>query len=146
MWRIADPEINDAAAHLGRHEKSVGEPGRLVAPERCFESSQPGRRRRPAGHAPLMEPDVSEWAGPKGKHNMARTAVRHGRERGSVTLGARRVPVSRPRVQLGCCHDTRQGAFAPLGCSGVMTAASATAGWVRIAFSRSTEEIHSPPH
>ena len=30
---------------------------------------------------------------------MARTAVRHGRERGSVTLGGRRVPVTRPRVR-----------------------------------------------
>jgi putative transposase len=28
-----------------------------------------------------------------------RTPVRHGRERGSVTLGGRRVPVSRPRVR-----------------------------------------------
>jgi transposase-like protein len=28
-----------------------------------------------------------------------RTAVRHGRERGSVTLGGRRVPITRPRVR-----------------------------------------------
>ena len=32
--------------------------------------------------AALMEADVSALAGPKGKHNMTRTAVRHGRERG----------------------------------------------------------------
>ena len=49
--------------------------------------------------AALMEADVSALAGPKGKHNMTRTAVRHGRERGSVTLGGRRVPVTRPRVR-----------------------------------------------
>ena len=49
--------------------------------------------------AALMEADVSALAGPKGKHDEARTAVRHGRERGSVTLGGRRVPVSRPRVR-----------------------------------------------
>jgi putative transposase len=49
--------------------------------------------------AALMEADVSALAGPKGKHNMARTAVRHGGERGSVTLGGRRVPVTRPRVR-----------------------------------------------
>jgi putative transposase len=49
--------------------------------------------------AALMEADVSALAGPKGKHNVARTAVRHGRERGSVTLGGRRVPVSRPRLR-----------------------------------------------
>jgi putative transposase len=48
----------------------------------------------------LMEADVIALAGPKGKHDRARTAVRHGRERGSVTLGGRRVPVSRPRVRV----------------------------------------------
>jgi putative transposase len=47
----------------------------------------------------LMEADVTVLAGPKGEHNMTRTAVRHGRERGSVTLGGRRVPVTRPRVR-----------------------------------------------
>jgi len=47
----------------------------------------------------LMEADVAALAGPKGKHDRVRTAVRHGRERGSVTLGGRRVPVSRPRVR-----------------------------------------------
>src|SRR5258705_12808995 len=47
--------------------------------------------------AALMEADVSTLAGPKGKHNMVRMAVRHGRERGSVTLGGRRGPVTRPR-------------------------------------------------
>ena len=47
----------------------------------------------------LMEADVTALAGQKGKHDMTRTAVRHGRERGSVTLGGRRVPVTRPRVR-----------------------------------------------
>ncbi|CCG02026.1 IS256-like element ISBsa1 family transposase [Blastococcus saxobsidens] len=47
----------------------------------------------------LMEADVTGMAGPKGKHDAGRTAVRHGSERGSVTLGGRRVPVSRPRVR-----------------------------------------------
>lgn len=47
----------------------------------------------------LMEADVAELVGPKGKHDAARSAVRHGRECGSVTLGGRRVPVSRPRVR-----------------------------------------------
>jgi transposase-like protein len=47
----------------------------------------------------LMEADVTEVAGPTGRHDPARTAVRHGTERGSVTLGGRRVPVSRPRVR-----------------------------------------------
>jgi transposase-like protein len=47
----------------------------------------------------LMEADVTALAGPKGKHDPGRTAVRHGSERGSVTLGGRRVPVQRPRVR-----------------------------------------------
>jgi hypothetical protein len=49
--------------------------------------------------AQLMEADVTAVCGPKGKHNPDRTAVRHGFERGSVTLGGRRVPVTRPRVR-----------------------------------------------
>ena len=47
----------------------------------------------------LMEADVTALAGPKGRHDPARVAVRHGREQGSVTLGGRRVGVSRPRVR-----------------------------------------------
>jgi len=47
----------------------------------------------------LMDADVTELAGLKGRHDEARTAVRHGRERGSVTLGGRRVSVTRPRVR-----------------------------------------------
>jgi len=47
----------------------------------------------------LMEADVSAACGPRGKHDPDRTATRHGAERGSVTLGGRRVPVARPRVR-----------------------------------------------
>jgi putative transposase len=47
----------------------------------------------------MMDSDVTALAGPKGKHNAERVAVRHGTERGSVTLGGRRVPVERPRVR-----------------------------------------------
>jgi putative transposase len=47
----------------------------------------------------LMDADVTALAGPKGRHDQGRTAVRHGRERGSVTLGGRRVAVTRPRVR-----------------------------------------------
>jgi len=46
----------------------------------------------------LMELEVTEVVGPKGKHDPDRTAKRHGHEDGSMTLGGRRVPVSRPRV------------------------------------------------
>lgn len=47
----------------------------------------------------LMEADVTAVCGPKGKHDRARTATRHGTEQGSVVLGGRRVPVTRPRVR-----------------------------------------------
>jgi putative transposase len=47
----------------------------------------------------LMDADVRALAGPRGKHDVARIAVRHGRERGSVTLGGRRMPITRPRVR-----------------------------------------------
>ena len=47
----------------------------------------------------LMDADVGALAGPRGRHDTERVAVRHGRERGSVTLGGRRVPVQRPRVR-----------------------------------------------
>src|SRR3954467_15041074 len=47
----------------------------------------------------LMEAEVEEVVGPKGKHNLDRAAVRHGHENGEVTFGGRRVPVSRPRAR-----------------------------------------------
>ena len=47
----------------------------------------------------MMGADVAAVAGPKGRHDPGRTAVRHGHEDGSVTLGGRRVPVRRPRVR-----------------------------------------------
>ncbi|MFL5862077.1 MAG: IS256 family transposase [Solirubrobacteraceae bacterium] len=47
----------------------------------------------------LMEEEVDDVVGPKGKHNAERTAVRYGHEDGEVTLGGRRVGVQRPRVR-----------------------------------------------
>ncbi len=47
----------------------------------------------------LMDEDVIRLAGPKGKHDAGRVAVRHGTESGSVVLGGRRVAVRRPRVR-----------------------------------------------
>jgi putative transposase len=47
----------------------------------------------------LMEAEVTEVVGPKGRWNLDRSAGRHGHKAGSMTLGGRRVPVSRPRVR-----------------------------------------------
>ncbi len=49
--------------------------------------------------AELLEEEVVEVVGAKGKHDSERTAVRHGHESGEVTLGGRRVGVERPRVR-----------------------------------------------
>jgi putative transposase len=49
--------------------------------------------------AELLEEEVVDVVGAKGKHDPERTAVRHGHEAGEVTLGGRRVQVERPRVR-----------------------------------------------
>jgi putative transposase len=47
----------------------------------------------------MFEEDVTRLCGPDGKHNPDRAGYRHGTEAGSVTLGGRRIPVTRPRVR-----------------------------------------------
>jgi len=49
--------------------------------------------------AELMEEEVTEVVGPRGRHDPDRQAVRHGHEGGEVTLGGRRVGIERPRVR-----------------------------------------------
>src|SRR5947207_13304394 len=44
----------------------------------------------------LMEAEVEEVVGQKGRWNPERTAKRHGQERGSMTLGRRRLEFSLP--------------------------------------------------
>lgn len=61
----------------------------------------------------LLEAEVDEVIGPKGKHNPDRTAVRHGHEDGEVTLGGRRVPISRPRARTADGeHEVELGTYA----------------------------------
>ena len=47
----------------------------------------------------LLEQEIEEIVGPKGKHNPDRRAVRHGCEDGQVTLGGRRTRLRRPRAR-----------------------------------------------
>jgi putative transposase len=49
--------------------------------------------------AEMMEAEVTALADVKGRHNPERTHTRQGTERGSVTLGGRRLPITRPRVR-----------------------------------------------
>jgi len=47
----------------------------------------------------MFDAEITAACGPKGRHDPERTAVRHGAGRGSVVLGGRRVPVTRPRAR-----------------------------------------------
>jgi putative transposase len=47
----------------------------------------------------MMEHEVETVAGPKGRHDPGRVAVRHGSDDGLVTLGGRQVQITRPRVR-----------------------------------------------
>lgn len=47
----------------------------------------------------MFDEDVDRLCGPRDKHNAERAGYRHGRESGSVVLGGRRLPVTRPRVR-----------------------------------------------
>jgi putative transposase len=47
----------------------------------------------------MFAEDAERLCGPDGKHNPDRAGYRHGTGDGSVTLGGRRVPVTRPRVR-----------------------------------------------
>jgi putative transposase len=47
----------------------------------------------------MFDEDVTRLCGPDGRHNPERAGYRHGIEAGSVTLGGRRLAVTRPRVR-----------------------------------------------
>lgn len=47
----------------------------------------------------MMEADVTELVGRKGRHNPNRTAYRHGSDESKVVLGSEKVSVTRPRVR-----------------------------------------------
>ena len=49
--------------------------------------------------AAMFDEDAARLCGPEGKHNHGRAGYRHGAGAGSVTLGGRRLPVTRPRVR-----------------------------------------------
>jgi putative transposase len=53
----------------------------------------------------MFDAEVTAVAGAKGKHDPERAAVRHGTGKGSVTLGGRRVSVTRPRARTVDGHE-----------------------------------------
>ena len=59
----------------------------------------------------MFEAEITAVAGAKGKHNPDRQAVRHGTGKGSVTLGGRRVEVTRPRARTVDGHEVALQAY-----------------------------------
>ena len=47
----------------------------------------------------ILDAEVTSLAGPKGRHDPQRSAVRHGSDDGLVALGGRLVSITRPRVR-----------------------------------------------
>jgi transposase-like protein len=86
-------------------------PGEITVPEQVIvsmaeiaESAKEGLLALAVGTglqvmAAMFGEDAERLCGPDGKHNPGRAGYRHGSEAGSVTLGGRRVPVTRPRVR-----------------------------------------------
>ncbi len=87
------------------------QPGEIAVPEQVVvsmaeiaESAKEGLLALAVGTglqvmAAMFGEDAERLCGPEGKHNPGRAGYRHGSEAGAVTLGGRRVPVSRPRVR-----------------------------------------------
>ena len=69
----------------------------------------------------MFEAELSEACGPKGKHNRDRVAVRHGTEKGSVTLGGRRISVTRPRARTVDGHEMPLGSYAHFAAEDMLT-------------------------
>lgn len=68
--------------------------------------------------AQLMEADVSAVCGPRGRHDPARAATRHGTEAGSVTLGGRHDPHNRTSI-VSTSAACGLGSTAPAGAAKV---------------------------
>ena len=71
--------------------------------------------------AAMFEAEITEIAGLKGKHDTKRAAVRHGTEKGSVTLGGRRVPVQRPRARTVDGHEVPLASYAHFAAEDLLT-------------------------
>src|SRR3974390_1812158 len=71
--------------------------------------------------AAMFETEISEACGPKGKHDPGRAAVRHGAGKGSVTLGGRRVSVSRPRARTVDGHEVPLASYEHFAAEDILT-------------------------
>ena len=92
--------------------------------------------------AELMDAEVTELVGPKGRHYTDSTLNRHGSEPASVTLGGRRVPVRRPRVRTVATDDGEPEREVPLESYTTLAAADLLARGHRGAHAR--RDLHAP--
>ena len=95
----------------GHRAQRDRQPGEIAVPEQVVvsmaeiaESAKEGLLALAVGTglqvmAAMFGEDAERLCGPEGMHNPGRAGYRHGSEAGSVTLGGRRVPVTRPRVR-----------------------------------------------
>jgi transposase-like protein len=94
-----------------RYAQPEGLPGEVAVPGQVIvsmaeiaESAKEGLLALAVGTglqvmAAMFSEDAERLCGPEGRHNPNRAGYRHGGEAGSVTLGGRRVAVTRPRVR-----------------------------------------------
>jgi putative transposase len=87
------------------------QPGEVAVPEQVIvsmaaiaESAKEGLLALAVGTglqvmSAMFAEDAERLCGPQGKHNAERAGYRHGSEAGPVTLGGRRIAVTRPRVR-----------------------------------------------
>src|SRR6185295_4041355 len=69
----------------------------------------------------MFEAEIAQTCGPKGTHDPNRAAVRHGAGRGSVTLGGRRVLVTRPRARTIEGHEVPLHSYTHFAAEDVLT-------------------------
>jgi transposase-like protein len=103
--------VSNTYQKTGRRAQPDRQAGEIAVPEQVIvsmaeiaESAKEGLLALAVGTglhvmAAMFDEDVARLCGPEGRHNPSRAGYRHGSEAGSVTLGGRRIPVSRPRVR-----------------------------------------------
>jgi putative transposase len=69
----------------------------------------------------MFEAEIAAACGPKGRHDQNRAAVRHGTGRGSVTLGGRKVAVTRPRARTTDGHEVPLTSYTHFAAEDVLT-------------------------
>ena len=79
--------------------------------------------------AAMFDAEISQVCGPKGRHDTKRVAVRHGAGRGSVTLGGRRVAVSRPRARTVDGHEVPLASYTHFAAEDLLTGVVMSGCW-----------------